>query len=134
MQGLLHDTQNLCILLAIGPDDAGRVEAKAGQAWRIAIGKACGPEEKSILAPQDPGCGSYRKSRYGRSRFALAWACAKFVKRCRLQAASRHRSIERWLGEGYSTELSGCFQTTAFKGANLHPQGFEFRIHPQDIF
>jgi hypothetical protein len=30
MQGLLHDAQNLRILPAIGPDDAGRVEAEAG--------------------------------------------------------------------------------------------------------
>jgi len=121
VQGLLHDAQNLGILSAIGPDDAGRVEAKAGQAWRIAIGKACGPEEKSILAVQDPARGCGRESRHGRRRFALTWPRTKFVKCRSLQTASRQRCIEPPAGEGYRAGLPGCFQTMAFEGADLHP-------------
>jgi hypothetical protein len=116
MQGLLHDA-----LPAIGPDDAGQVEAEARQAWRIAIGKACGPKEKSILAMQKPGCGYCRESRRSCCRFAFAWPCAKFVKRRGFQAALRQRCIELRVGEGYRAGLPGYFQTMAFEGADLHP-------------
>jgi hypothetical protein len=72
MQGFFHDTENFRILRAMDPDNAGRIEAEAGKAWRIAIGKARGPEEKSILLAQNLGCGYCRESRRSHRRFALA--------------------------------------------------------------
>ena len=48
MQGFLHDTQDLGVLRAIHPDDAGGIEAKARETWRVAIGAGRGPEEKAI--------------------------------------------------------------------------------------
>ncbi len=40
MQSLFHDAQNLVILPAFNPEDAGRIEPEANEAGRIAIGAA----------------------------------------------------------------------------------------------
>ena len=43
VQSLFHDAQDLGILRTVDPDDAGRIEAQAEEARRIAIGLARRP-------------------------------------------------------------------------------------------
>ena len=134
MQGLLHHAQNLSILRAIDPDDARGVEAKAGQGWRIAIGKACRPKQKSILAAQNLSRDKCRKSCHGGRQLALKPASAKFMERAELQALSRQRSIQPMAGQRQNARVSGRLQTMAFKSTDLKPEGFEFRIHTHNTF
>jgi hypothetical protein len=53
MQGFLHDAQDLGLLRTVDPDDAGRIEAQAEEARRMAIGLTRRPQEKAIVFAQN---------------------------------------------------------------------------------
>ncbi len=132
MQGFLHDAQDPGVLRAFDPNDAGRIEAQAGQARRIAIGLARRPEKKAIVRTQNFRRHRRRKGRHGRRQFAFQAACAKFVERAKCQAASRQRSIQPRVRERQNAGIR--LQTVAFERADLQTQGFELRVCTHDTF
>jgi hypothetical protein len=84
------------------------------------------------LAAQNLSRGHCREGCHGGSQFALQPASAKFVECAKLQAALRQRSVQ--LPAGKWQYACRCLQTVAFEGADLQPQGFEFRIHTMTHF
>jgi hypothetical protein len=94
MKGLLHDAQNLGILPAFDPDDAGRLQAEAGEAGRIAIGAAQSPERISFPDAQNPGGHRRHKRRHRRRKLGFKSIRQELVKRAKLKAAMRERRVQ----------------------------------------
>jgi hypothetical protein len=126
VQGFLHDAQDFGILHAFDPNDAGWIEAQAGQARRIAIGPARGPEEKAIVLAQNFRRHRRRKGCHGRHQLAFQAACAKFVESAKCEPAPRQRLIQPRVRERQNARVR--LQMMAFERADLQPQGFELRI------
>lgn len=82
------------------------------------------------MAAQNLSRGRCREGCHGGNQFALQPASAKFVECAKLQAALGQRSVQ--LPAGKRQNACRHLQAMAFEGADLHPQGFEFRIHSYD--
>jgi hypothetical protein len=121
MQGLLHDAQNLGILPAFDPDDAGRLQAEAGKAGRIAIGAAQGPERISFPDAQNSGGDRRRKRRHRRRKLGFESIRQELMKRAKLKAAMRERRVQPAILERQDLIALACLQVTLLKGADLHP-------------
>jgi len=128
MKRLFHDAQNLGILPAIDPNDAGRIEPEAAQAGRITVGPARSPQHEALAALQDAGRHRCGKRRHGRRQLGLHPVRPELVKRAKLQAAAWKRRVETPICKGQNAAASRCFQMMALKQAHLHPKGIE-RIH-----
>ena len=100
MQGFLHDAQDLGLLRTVDPDDAGRIEAQAGQARRMAIGLTRRPQQKTIVLMQNFRRHNCREGGHGRRQFALQAACAKFVERAKGKTAARQAFVQACVREG----------------------------------
>jgi hypothetical protein len=99
MQGFLHDAQDFGLLRAFDPDDAGRIEAQAEEARRMAIGLTRCPQEKTIVLVQNFRRHRCREGGHGRRQFALQAACAKFVERAKRKPAPRQVFVQACVRE-----------------------------------
>ena len=100
MQGFLHDAQDLGLLRTVDPDDAGRIEAQAEEARRMAIGLTRRPQEKTIVLAQNFRRHNCREGGHGRRQFALQAACAKFVERAKGKPTARQAAFRRASAKG----------------------------------
>ena len=121
MQGLLHDAQNFGILPAFDPDDAGRLQAEAGEAGRIAIGVAQSPERISFPDAQNSGGRRRRKRRHRRRKLGFKSIRQELVKRAKLKAAIRQRRVQPAILERQDLIALACLQAPPLKGLDLHP-------------
>ncbi len=132
MQGFLHDAQDLGLIRAADPNDAGRIEAQAGQARRITVSLARRPEQEAIVRTQNFRRHGCRKGGHGRRQFAFQAACAKFVECAKCQAAPWQGRIQPRVRERQNARVR--LQTVAFERADLQTQGFELRVCTHDTF
>ncbi len=121
MQSFFHDAQDLGVLPAIDPHDAGRVETEARQPWRIAIGAARCPQHISLAAAQNACRHRCGESRHRGRKFSLQPVRPELVKRAKLQAAPWKRRIHPRIRKRQNEPAFRNFQMMAFKGADLHP-------------